>query len=568
MVKSSVDIVDVIGKRVELKPSGRNYMGLCPFHDEKTPSFSVNQEKQFFYCFGCNAGGNVINFIMQMENLTFPEAVRFLAKSRGIPIPAVSAQQRQREEKRQKLRKINETAARYYYRNLRASFGKQAWRYLKGRGIGEDLARKFYLGYALDDWQGLVNFLLAEEIGSAEAEEAGLIIKGKTGYIDRFRNRVIFPICDHLGRFVGFGGRSINDQQEPKYMNSPQTAVFNKGTIVYGLNWSKDIIKEQNQVIIVEGYTDYISLVSRGKENVVASLGTAFTPRHASLLRRFADHAVIAYDGDASGEKATLRSMDILNNHGLQVKVAVLKSGQDPDSFARAHDEAEVEQWLAQAIPLREYEIDTIISRHDVETREGKLTASTELVALLAQLKKAVERDEYTQYAAEKLGVSLSALAADVRKRTGISSHMPVQSRHTNRSMPKIKISPGEAVAEREIIRWLLFKPEVVEDLQREKILPSDFYQREYRHLYSLILRQESDEEGALISARLFDLGELKGSWQEYLQSFLIVLRKRRLEKIEEKLSSLENNKEGFDIRMELYRLLKEYYSVLSITAK
>ncbi|HHY09301.1 MAG TPA: toprim domain-containing protein [Firmicutes bacterium] len=392
-----------------------------------------------------------------------------------------------------------------------------------------------------------------------------LLIKGKQGYIDRFRNRIIFPICDHLGRFVGFGGRSI-DGQMPKYMNSPQTAVFNKGAVVYGLNWSKDIIKKENEVIIVEGYTDYIGLAARGKKNVVASLGTAFTPRHARLLKRFAEHAVIAYDGDASGQKATLRSMSILHEHGLEVRVALLAAGQDPDSFARAHTNKEISEWLAQAVPLRQYEIDTVIAGHDVKTREGKLAASTELVTILAQLKKAVERDEYTRYAAEKLGVSLSALALDVQKKAGISSHTPVRSRHTNRSMPKMKISPADVAAERDIIRWLLFKPEVLRDLQKEKILPADFHHRDYRYLYSLILSQQTDEEGALITARLFELGELKGSWQEYFQSFLIVLRRRRLEKIEEKLSSLENDREGFDIRMELYRLLKEYYSVLSST--
>ncbi|NLJ80162.1 MAG: DNA primase, partial [Firmicutes bacterium] len=296
-LKSSVDIVEIIGRHVDLKPSGRNFVGLCPFHDEKTPSFSVNQERQFFYCFGCNTGGNVINFIMLIKNLSFPEAVRFLARDSGISLPRVSPQQRRQEKKKQMLRSINEEAARYFYRNLRIPAGEKARQYLKKRGIGEDLARQFFLGYALDSWDGLVRFLEKKEIDLKAAQEGGLIIKGEKGYFDRFRQRIIFPICDHLGRFVGFGGRSSVPGQ-PKYLNTPRTALFNKGSTVYGLNWSKDAIKKRNQVIVVEGYTDYISLFAKGQQNVVALLGTAFSPAHAKLLRRFASNAVVAFDGD------------------------------------------------------------------------------------------------------------------------------------------------------------------------------------------------------------------------------------------------------------------------------
>ncbi|NLJ80221.1 MAG: hypothetical protein GX335_04265, partial [Firmicutes bacterium] len=272
--------------------------------------------------------------------------------------------------------------------------------------------------------------------------------------------------------------------------------------------------------------------------------------------------------GDQAGEKAALRSINILSENGMQAKIAVLDSGEDPDRFVRSRSEKEVVSWLAAAVPFMEYRINRIISQYDLETREGKLAASTELVNILAQLDKAVEREEYIRYAAQRLRVSVQALAEDVGKKAGIDSHMAVENRHNNRRMPKRRKILGDELVEREVLRCLLHEPNVLEDLKKAGVLPSDFHHNEFRHLFSLILRNETDSQGADITEYLFSLGELKGSWQEYFQSFLIVLRKRRLQKIEEKLSSLENDKKGFDIRMELYRLLKEYYIVLRAGSK
>ncbi len=293
LVKSSVDIVDVIGKTVQLRQTGRNYVGLCPpFHDERhhpLPSIGKNSSS---IVLAATRGGNVFNFIMETQHVSFPEAVSMLAQEQGLAVPAQSAQDRKREEKREQLRKINEEAARYYYRNLRQGPGLAARRYLEQRGITEELAREFYL--AMHCRVGMAWFVFgSKNIDLQSAEEAGLISLGRQGYIDRFRDRILFPICDHLGRFIGFGGRAMNPQQ-PKYLNTAQTAVFDKSSVLYGLNWSKDAIKSQDQVIIVEGYTDLIALFSVGRQNVVASLGTAFTPRHARLLARFSKRAIIA----------------------------------------------------------------------------------------------------------------------------------------------------------------------------------------------------------------------------------------------------------------------------------
>lgn len=562
-VKSSVDIVEVIGRRVQLKQAGRNFVGLCPFHDERTPSFSVNPERQFYHCFGCHSGGNVINFVMETEHLSFPEAVTKLAQERGIPIPSVSPQEQQREEKRDQLRQVNQLAARFYYRNLRSPSGGDARAYLEGRGITESLARDFYLGYALESWDGLVRFLEEEGADLQIAQAAGLVYPGTQGHIDRFRGRIMFPICDHLGRFIGFGGRSTKRAQ-PKYLNTAETEVFNKSFVLYGLNWSKDEIKAQDQVIIVEGYTDLISLCAVGIRNVVASLGTAFTAQHSKLLKRFASQAIIAFDGDTAGQRATLRSMEILHENGLQVRVASLGGGQDPDTFVRSSSIREVEQWLNLAKPFREYQIDRIISQYDVETREGKLTASTELVSVLAQLGNAIERDEYIRYGAQLLGVQGKSLAADVAQQMGIDAQRPVQKRHNVEVVPSLVVTSGDELVERELLRCLLSYPDHIGDLQKNGITAHDFHHPDYRHLFVLLSQNQSDERGAAIADRLYALAEPTGSWEDYFQSFLLVLKKRRLQKIEEKLSSLENDRKGFDIHMELYRLLKEYYDILS----
>lgn len=577
-IKSAVDILEVVGRRVELRQTGKNYVGLCPFHSEKTPSFTVNPEKQFYHCFGCGRGGNVFNFIMETENLTFPEAAAKLAQEKGIPVPVISARDQKREQEREQLRQINQLAARYFYRNLRQQAGAQARAYLRKRGIRDELARDFFLGFALDGWDGLASFLRDQGVDLAAAQAAGLVAAGQRGYVDRFRGRVMFPILDHLGRFVGFGGRSITDAG-PKYLNTGQTAVFNKGQILYGLNWSKEEVKALDQVVIVEGYTDLIALFAAGQRNVVASLGTAFTSAHAELLKRFCSQAVIAFDGDTAGQRATWRGIEILHSSGLQVRVASLPSGEDPDTFSRKHGTVGVRAWLNSAQPFREYQIDRIISQHDVETREGKLAASTELVTLLAQLTSAVERDEYTRYAAERLGVREASLAAEIQEklgRAGVSRPQDERSALGNargrtqqvlkkglrRRTPIRPLEAGEELREREVLRYLLQEPDLLKALQARGVTAEDWQHPDYRHLFFSLSEGISDERGTAVASRLLSMPEPAASWEDCYRSFLVVLKKRRLRKIEEKLSHLENDREGFDVRMELYQLLKAYYAI------
>ncbi len=561
-----MDIVSVIGRHVNLRQAGRNYVGLCPFHSEKTPSFTVNPEKRFFYCFGCGAGGSAINFIMRFNNLSFTEAVVQLAEESGIPVPQLSQGESRERELRERLMAINQLAARYYYSMLRAAPGAQARRYLAERGISPVLARTFYLGYAPGGWDNLVKFLEGQNASLEDAAAAGLISQGQRGYVDRFRDRIIFPICDHLGRFIGFGGRIISDGH-PKYLNTTETPVFHKGRTVYGLNWTKDAIKEANRAVIVEGYTDLISLYSKGVRNVAASLGTAFTSAHARLLGRFTEHVTIAFDGDQAGQQATMRSMQLLSEAGLNVRVARLAPGQDPDGFARSHTEEDVQAWLDQAQPLVEYLISHALAQHNVETREGKLAASHEVISVLAGIENAVERDEYIRYAAGKLQVHQDSLRADVNKhRAGNTgprpdSHIKSRNRHTIKRVRIPTVSHGELV-ERDLLRWILHQPELLDDFTAQGFSAEDFSTQEYRHLVSLLARGEWDELGASTAGDILDLDRPTGKWQEYVNQFQAVIWKRRLSKIEEKLSSLENERKGFDIHMELYVLLKEYYDL------
>lgn len=561
-----MDIVSVIGRYVNLKQSGRNFVGLCPFHSEKTPSFTVNPEKRFFYCFGCGTGGNVINFVMRFHNLSFTEAVVQLAHEAGIAVPQISPGERKRRELRERLMFLNQLAARYYYRMLRSPAGKHGWRYLAVRGINQDLARTFYLGYAPAGWDNLVKFLEEQGVHLEEAEKAGLVSKGQRGYIDRFRDRIIFPICDHLGRFIGFGGRIIGDGH-PKYLNTTETPVFHKGRIFYGLNWTKDSIKEADRAVIVEGYTDLIALYGKGVHNVVASLGTAFTAAQARLLGRFTKHVTIAFDGDQAGQRATIRSMRLLSEAGMHVRVARLGPGEDPDEFVRNRTPEDVQAWLDQAQPLVEYLISQALAQHNVETREGKLAASNEVISILAEIENAVERDEYIRYAARKLQVHQDSLRADVNKQRAVGtsprsqSHIKSINRHTIRRVHIPTVSHGELV-ERDLLRWILHQPDLLADVTAQGFTAEDFSTPEYRHLFNLLAKGEWDELGASTAGQILALGRPTGKWQEYIDQFQAVVWKRRLCKIEEKLSSLENERKGFDIHMELYILLKEYYDL------
>lgn len=432
-IREKASIREVVSDFVSLKKAGKNYLGLCPFHSERTPSFTVNEEKGIFHCFGCGVGGNVFNFLMRTGQLSFPEAVKNLAQRYGVALPVreLTEEEKRRKSLREKLFDLNEMAADYFHEVLTSrKEGEEGRTYLAHRGLSEATIREYRLGFAPHSWDSLSLFLQGKNVPLNLAETAGLVIPRKEGsgfgpkpgYFDRFRRRVIFPIVHESGRILGFGGRIVVEEvgaggiPSPKYMNSPETPVYSKGQTLYGLNVSKGPIREKGSALIVEGYMDLLSLVQAGFRNVVASLGTALTPAQLSHLSRHTRDAILIFDGDESGQKATQRSLDLFLDGGFSARVISLPAGLDPDSFIR-QEGARFEQVLSGAVPVVEYLFEQLILRHDIRTVEGKVRVLRELVPALNRLPDPLERDLYIERIALRLGLKESQIRDQIKGR-------------------------------------------------------------------------------------------------------------------------------------------------------
>ncbi|HLE18777.1 MAG TPA: DNA primase, partial [Syntrophales bacterium] len=392
-IKKRADIVELVSEYVTLKKAGRNFLGICPFHSEKTPSFTVNREKQMYYCFGCGEGGHVFTFLMKMSNMTFPEAARHLAKKTGVVIPERTMTQKERSQysAREKINSINEMATVYFVRNIASPAGQRARDYLKARGISDDVVREFRLGYAGDGWRTLKNFFDQKHIPSEIIIQAGLVVSknetdGEGSCYDRFRERLIFPIEDESGRVIAFGGRVIGDG-EPKYLNSPETPVFSKGKNLYGLNRGKESIRKNGYAILVEGYFDLIALWNVGITNVVATLGTALTKEQVELIRRYTGRIVVLFDPDEAGKKALERSLQLFLAGGLQTKVVVLPERYDPDDFVRKFGRKSLEEIISNAPSMVDYYIENIVGAR--ATLEEKRDAVREALSFVSGLSDA-----------------------------------------------------------------------------------------------------------------------------------------------------------------------------------
>jgi len=433
-IRERASIVEVISDFVSLKKSGKNYLGLCPFHSERTPSFTVNEEKKIFHCFGCGAGGNIFNFLMQTSHLTFPEALKELAKRYGITLPKreLSEEEKRRRSLKARLFEVNELAAEFYQRVLLTQKeGQEGRRYLAQRGISEQTLSEHRLGFAPAAWDSLALFLQNKGVPLKLAQDLGLILPRKDGsssgsrpsFYDRFRCRVIFPIINEGGRVSGFGGRIIDAaatngaQPSPKYMNSPESPVYSKGQMLYGLNVAKGPIREQRLALIVEGYMDLLSLHQEGIRNVVASLGTALTAAQVGLLGRYTREAVLVFDADESGQKATQRSLELFLQEGISARVVSLPGGFDPDSFIRQEKRAGFEQVLKDAHPVVEYMLEQAMRRHATETVEGKVRAARELIPALNRLRDPLEQSLYVERVASRLGMKESQIRAQLQGR-------------------------------------------------------------------------------------------------------------------------------------------------------
>lgn len=413
---SRAEIVEVISGYIPLKRAGANFKACCPFHKEKTASFMVSPTKQIFHCFGCGAGGNVFSFVMKFERVEFPEAVKILADRYGAKVPEAGHQAT--SQKTDTLYKINELASSFYHAMLlRQEVSHTARRYLAGRKIADETIKHFRLGLALNAWDGLLNYAKSKGVSPQLLASCGLALKGKDGgYYDMFRNRLIFPIFNIHGRVLGFGGRALSSEQLPKYLNSPETPLYNKGRHLYGFNLAKEEVKATGYVVVVEGYFDMITPFQEKIRNVVATLGTALTTDHAKLLKRFTQNVTIVYDPDTAGEDASLRGLEVLLAEELNVKIAGLPTGYDPDDFLKQKGRDAFLLSLGESKGLFEYKLDLLERRFDTDIAEEKGRVAAEMLSTISMFKSAVVRSAYIKKLAGRLSVSEDSLISETKR--------------------------------------------------------------------------------------------------------------------------------------------------------
>ncbi|ABY94398.1 DNA primase [Thermoanaerobacter sp. CM-CNRG TB177] len=409
------DIIDVISEYVELKKAGKEFKGLCPFHREKTPSFMVSQEKQVYHCFGCNASGNVVTFIMDIENLTFKEAIEFLADRVGITLEETVLTEREYQRKKliDEIYKVNKLATMYFYNKLFSEEGRQALTYIRKRGLTEATIKKFGIGYSSPHGNGLLNFLKEKGYTESFLVKAGLLSQKNNRYYDRFRNRVMFPIIDVKGNVIGFGGRSIDDSL-PKYLNTPETEVFKKGKTLFAINFAKKT--QQDKFIIVEGYMDAISLHQAGIDCAVASLGTALTEDQARLIKRYKGNVVIAYDADEAGISAALRGLDILDELNLNIKVLTIPYGKDPDEFIKKEGVNAFNQLIENADSLIEFKAKVFRKNLDLDNPQDRIIYVKKIAKDIAKLSDEVKREVYISSAAKVAQIPENAVRTEVAR--------------------------------------------------------------------------------------------------------------------------------------------------------
>ncbi len=420
-VRDAADIVEVISGYVTLNKRGQNFWGCCPFHGEKTPSFSVNPGRNMFYCFGCHEGGDIFKFIMKMENCGFVDALKLLAGRYGIPIPEreKSPAEMQRERERNRIYETNDTAARFYHACLmNQKYGHEAMAYLQNRGITPEIIDNFNIGYALNSFDALLNTLGKRNFKPQELLSAGLVAEGgRRGHYDKFRHRVMIPIRDARGHIVGFGGRVL-DGSTPKYLNTAETQWFNKRRILFGFDVAGREIRVSKQAIVVEGYMDAISLHAAGITNVVASMGTAFAEEQAKLLKRNCEEVVFCYDSDAAGRRASVRAVSIARNAGLRVRVAGVPDGKDPDEYVRAHGRDAFLEVIKNALEGIEFQINDTLLQNNIDNLAGKVQAVSNILPFLKECSTEIEVAEHIRRLAQRLMLDEGLIWDDYRSKT------------------------------------------------------------------------------------------------------------------------------------------------------
>ena len=578
-IKEQNDIVDIISENVRLKKSGRNYTGLCPFHNDKSPSFSVSQEKQIYKCFSCGEAGNVITFVMKYKKFTFLEAAKYLADKANISLQIKGKENNLISQKKDILYKLNVETARYYFANLQRN--KKAKEYFLKRGIKEETIKRFGLGYSQDSWQGLINYLKSKGYKDNLMIEAGLVSKSeKKGNIyDKFRNRVMFPVFDVKGNVIGFGGRVLDDSK-PKYLNSPETMIFHKGINLYGLNFAIKNKLQEDYIIIVEGYMDLIALHQSGITNVVASLGTALTVNQARLLKRYVNKVIISYDADLAGQTATMRGLEILRNAGFDVKVLIVPQGKDPDEFVRKNGKEAFLRLAEEALPLIDYRIKRAALGINLKNGTDLIEYGEKFAEILADLNP-IEKDVYIKKISEQTSIKEQALY-------DLLSQVMAKKQKENNFMnkkeyfgTKLYVEPGYLKAERGLMK-LMLKEEFF-DIVSSYIKQGEFVLDSHNKIYSLILEGKKTDTNNIVSyleSRCDDIesskelieiqehkilnlndSEIERLINDYLNEIKSFKLKSKIDDLKKKQSELEKNgeiEESIKIAIELSKLTNQ----------
>ncbi len=509
-VRQSNDIVDVISQYVHLKRSGRNFFGLCPFHNEKSPSFSVSPDKQIFHCFGCGVGGNVITFISKIEGLNFIETVQMLAERANIQLPTLeNSGDMQKEILKDKVYKVNEFTAEFYHQNLYKPQAKLAQEYVKKRQLSNETLKSFRIGFS-GKFDELYKELKKQGFGEQEILESGLVNKNDRGqYIDRYRNRLMFPICDARGRVIAFGGRVLDDSK-PKYINSPENVVYSKGRNLFGLNVAKK--GDTKKILIVEGYMDVISLHQRGITNVVAPLGTALTEQQGWLLRKNSEQIILSFDSDEAGLQAKLRALEILQNMGCDLRVLQMEGAKDPDEYILKYGNARFQALVDKALSVIEFKVKILQKDLNLENTNDKIKFLNEIAKLIAQVDNTIEREVYIEKIAKEYDISKEAIYAEVNKLTYKNSK---SEKILEKSKPVIvhkkveKKEVSQAIKRREntIISILLNGDLSIFEVIKQNIKPEDF-QDEVNANIAKKLYEEFEKGNSNINGIIDELGQ------------------------------------------------------------
>lgn len=575
-VRSRNDIVDLISSYVPLKRKGSSYFGLCPFHNEKSPSFSVSRDKQMYYCFGCGAGGNVFTFIMEYENFTFPEAVRYLAERAGMELPEqeLSAEAKQQADAKVKLKEMNKMAANYFYILLHSKRGEKGLAYLTRRGITEETIKKFGLGYADIYQDDLYRFLKSKGFSDEELKDSALVtIDEARGGSDKFWNRVMFPIQDANSRVIGFGGRVMGDGS-PKYLNSRETKLFDKSRNLYGLNFARS--SREKFIILCEGYMDVISMHQAGFTNAVAALGTAFTEGHGMLLKRYTNEVILSFDSDEAGQRAILRAIPILKAAGLTVRVLNLTPYKDPDEFIKELGSEELRNRIQKARSSFMFQVSVAAGKYNQDDPEEKTKFQHEAAKLLSGIREPLERNNYCEAVSREFFMGVKELK-DLVEYYGTSGYVQEKPKEQERRPAEVKREEKRQEPQKLLLTWLVNEPVLFQKLAGI-IGPDDFiepiyhgaamllfeeYERDGKVTPAKILNQYTDMEDQKKIAELFNTTlKLKPLPEDNDKALTDIVRKVKEDSIEHKMNESNDIMKWQELIQEKGRLAKLHISI------